>query len=87
MRISQVMIHRRDILQEDIKCKHFLFFQELGKISWNVEVKLLVPSEGVVYGVCHDISSWPCMKDGENSEEVYFGLKTGEGSFGVQVLE
>lgn len=52
-----------------------------------MEVKLLVPSEGVVYGVCHDISSWPCMKDGENSEEVYFGLKTGEGSFGVQVLE
>ncbi|CAF2085255.1 BnaA06g16780D [Brassica napus] len=32
-----------------------------------------------VYGVCDEISSWPCMKDGENSEEFYFGLKTGQG--------
>ncbi|KAH0922271.1 hypothetical protein HID58_022289, partial [Brassica napus] len=33
----------------------------------------------VVYGVCDEISSWPCVKDGENSEEFYFGLKTGQG--------
>ncbi|VVB08253.1 unnamed protein product [Arabis nemorensis] len=33
----------------------------------------------VVYGVCDEISAWPYRKDRENSEEVYFGLKTGQG--------
>ncbi|CAG7873051.1 unnamed protein product [Brassica rapa] len=33
-----------------------------------------------VYGVCDEISAWPYSKDREeNSEEVYFGLKTGQG--------
>lgn len=39
----------------------------------------LVPFEGVVYGVCDETSAWPYSKDRENSEEVYFGLKTGQG--------
>ncbi|KAF2533381.1 hypothetical protein F2Q70_00031560 [Brassica cretica] len=34
----------------------------------------------VVYGLCDEISAWPYSKDREdNSEEVYFGLKTGQG--------
>ncbi|KAJ4901406.1 hypothetical protein Rs2_15357 [Raphanus sativus] len=33
----------------------------------------------VVYGVCDEISAWPYSKDRENSEEDYFGLKTGQG--------
>ncbi|CAN8267134.1 unnamed protein product [Cochlearia groenlandica] len=33
----------------------------------------------VVYGVCDDISAWPYSKERENTEEVYFGLKTGHG--------
>ncbi|KFK31375.1 hypothetical protein AALP_AA6G104000 [Arabis alpina] len=33
----------------------------------------------VVYGVCDEISAWPYRKERENSEEVYFGLKTGQG--------
>ncbi|CAF2090974.1 BnaA06g40030D [Brassica napus] len=33
----------------------------------------------VVYGVCDEISAWPYSKDRENSEDVYFGLKTGQG--------
>ncbi|WZZ46192.1 hypothetical protein YC2023_042451 [Brassica napus] len=40
---------------------------------------LLVPSEGVFYGVYNEISSWPYIKDEENSEEDYFGPKTGQG--------
>lgn len=42
-------------------------------------LKLIVPFEGVVYGVCDETSAWPYSKDRENSEEVYFGLKTGQG--------
>jgi hypothetical protein len=33
----------------------------------------------VVYGVCDEKSAWPYRKERENSEEVYFGLKTGQG--------
>ncbi|XP_010494976.1 PREDICTED: VAN3-binding protein-like isoform X2 [Camelina sativa] len=33
----------------------------------------------VVYGVCDEISAWPYRKERENSEEIYFGLKTGQG--------
>ncbi|KAL0889371.1 hypothetical protein Bca101_013354 [Brassica carinata] len=34
----------------------------------------------VVYGFCDETSPWPYSKDREgNSEEVYFGLKTGQG--------
>ncbi|KAL1214004.1 VAN3-binding protein [Cardamine amara subsp. amara] len=33
----------------------------------------------IVYGVCDEISQWPYRKERENSEEVYFGLKTGQG--------
>ncbi|CAH2046052.1 unnamed protein product [Thlaspi arvense] len=33
----------------------------------------------VVYGVCDEISAWPYRKERENSEKVYFGLKTGQG--------
>lgn len=39
----------------------------------------MFPFEGVVYGVCDEISAWPYSKDRENSEDVYFGLKTGQG--------
>ncbi|XP_010538468.1 PREDICTED: VAN3-binding protein-like [Tarenaya hassleriana] len=35
----------------------------------------------VVYGVCDELSAWPYRKerDDNSSEEVYFGLKTGQG--------
>ncbi|KAJ4912479.1 hypothetical protein Rs2_07100 [Raphanus sativus] len=33
----------------------------------------------IVYGVCDEKSAWPYRKERENSEEVYFGLKTGQG--------
>ncbi|KAH0853274.1 hypothetical protein HID58_093344 [Brassica napus] len=45
----------------------------------NSKMHLLVPSEGVFYGVYNEISSWPYIKDEENSEEDYFGPKTGQG--------
>ncbi|KAF3488939.1 hypothetical protein F2Q69_00056863 [Brassica cretica] len=36
--------------------------------------------KSVVYGVCDEKSAWPYRKERENnSEEVYFGLKTGQG--------
>ncbi|XP_050376191.1 VAN3-binding protein-like [Argentina anserina] len=36
-------------------------------------------SKSVVYGVCDENSAWPYMKEREVPEEVYFGLKTGQG--------
>lgn len=34
---------------------------------------------GAVYGVCDENSAWPYMKERDVPEEVYFGLKTGQG--------
>lgn len=34
---------------------------------------------GAVYGVCDENSAWPYMKERDIPEEVYFGLKTGQG--------
>lgn len=35
---------------------------------------------GIVYGVCDETSAWPYRKERENDgEEVFFGLKTGQG--------
>lgn len=34
---------------------------------------------GVVYGVCDETSAWPYKKERGISEQVYFGLKTGQG--------
>ncbi|XWS49120.1 hypothetical protein CRYUN_Cryun13aG0136400 [Craigia yunnanensis] len=33
----------------------------------------------IVYGVCDETSAWPYRKERETSEELYFGLKTGQG--------
>ncbi|KAJ0048219.1 hypothetical protein Pint_15849 [Pistacia integerrima] len=33
----------------------------------------------IVYGVCDESSAWPYKKEREITEEVYFGLKTGQG--------
>ncbi|XP_040988017.1 VAN3-binding protein [Juglans microcarpa x Juglans regia] len=33
----------------------------------------------VVYGVCDETAAWPYRKEREISDEVYFGLKTGQG--------
>ncbi|XP_022737502.1 VAN3-binding protein-like isoform X2 [Durio zibethinus] len=33
----------------------------------------------IVYVVCDEISAWPYRKERETSEELYFGLKTGQG--------
>lgn len=36
-------------------------------------------SKSAVYGVCDENSAWPYMKERDIPEEVYFGLKTGQG--------
>ncbi|CAL9029352.1 unnamed protein product [Prunus brigantina] len=36
-------------------------------------------NKSVVYGVCDETSAWPYKKEREISEEIYFGLKTGQG--------
>ncbi|KAK5813121.1 hypothetical protein F383_13111 [Gossypium arboreum] len=33
----------------------------------------------IVYGVCDETSAWPYRKERETCEELYFGLKTGQG--------
>ncbi|XP_065857833.1 VAN3-binding protein [Euphorbia lathyris] len=33
----------------------------------------------IVYGVCDESSAWPYRKERESCEEVYFGVKTGQG--------
>lgn len=58
----------------------FLIFQ-LRWITWKHRHSELAGPffEGIVYGVCDEKSAWPYRKERENSEEVYFGLKTGQG--------
>ncbi|GKU95573.1 hypothetical protein SLEP1_g8913 [Rubroshorea leprosula] len=36
-------------------------------------------NKGVVYGVCDETMAWPYKKERENSDELYFGLKTAQG--------
>ncbi|GLT73985.1 hypothetical protein SLA2020_458090 [Shorea laevis] len=35
--------------------------------------------KSIVYGVCDETKAWPYRKERENSDELYFGLKTSEG--------
>jgi hypothetical protein len=50
-------------------------FLHLG--SFSLQYSLLVI--GVVYGVCDETAAWPYRKEREISDQVYFGLKTGQG--------
>lgn len=84
--IFQVIIklkskHVGGAFSKKIKSKHFLIIQ-LRWITWKDRHSELASPfffEGVVYGVCDEKSAWPYRKERENSEEVYFGLKTGQG--------
>ncbi|EOA15047.1 hypothetical protein CARUB_v10028405mg [Capsella rubella] len=61
-----VYINKKSQVMIQLKSKHVG-----GAFSKNIKC--------VVYGVCDEISAWPYRKERENSEEVYFGLKTGQG--------
>ncbi|OMP05329.1 Pleckstrin-like, plant [Corchorus olitorius] len=56
--------------------------QELEKWCIAMETCLYLHKQeisGIVYGICDETSAWPYKKEKENSEELYFGLKTGQG--------
>ncbi|XP_010481330.1 PREDICTED: VAN3-binding protein-like [Camelina sativa] len=65
-RIKRVCVYINKKSQVKLKSKHVG-----GAFSKKIKC--------VVYGVCDEISAWPYRKERENSEEIYFGLKTGQG--------
>ncbi|KAI4327140.1 hypothetical protein L6164_019637 [Bauhinia variegata] len=69
----------------DLRWKHVSVyvnkkFQVIIKIkSKNVGGAFSKKNKCVVYGVCDQDAAWPYRKEREASEELYFGLKTGQG--------
>lgn len=82
--------HLHFSISSHVSCSH-----QLAYPLHNIELFLLFPPYlasrcskctffffvllGVVYGVCDETAAWPYRKEREISDEIYFGLKTGQG--------